>query len=282
MLLRIALGWSCVVVLALVELSSAAWADFTVKEGQSFSGKVVDVGAGGGLASAMIDWGDGTPSSTGTSDGSTGVNGTHTYADEGTYNGTVSYTCSQFQGLQMKSFQATVIDAPLSGVGRDISGNAGRSFTSVVAHVNDANPFGKATDFTAQIAWGDGSTTGGTVSSAAGGGFDVTGTHTYSAAGNYTVSTSVTDVGGSSTTTSSTARIGAAIPSLARSTGAPVVAGEPRDREPLTTTDGNWSGSPPAFEYQWLRCATATGGNCVVVPGATASSYTATSDDVGS
>jgi hypothetical protein len=275
------MGCTCAVVLAVVGWSSTALADFTVTEGQSFTGKVVDVGSGCGPANMTINWGDGTPTSAGTSDGSTGVNGTHTYAEEGTFNGTVSYRCTQLQTDHQKPFQATVVDAPLSSTGRDISGNAGQTLTAVVAHFNDASPSGKVSDFTAQIAWGDGSTSGGSVTSAAGGGFDVTGTHTYGAAGTFTVSTSVADIGGSSTTTQSTARIGAPIPAPPRSTGAPVVSGEPRDREPLATTDGNWAGSPSTFEYQWLRCAK-TGDTCVVVPGATKSSYTAVRDDVGS
>src|SRR5207253_4048873 len=43
-----------------------------------------------------------------------------------------------------------------------------------------------------------------------------------------------------------------------------------------------WSGSPaPSFAYQWLRCD-GSGLSCVVVVGATGSSYTLVAGDVGS
>jgi hypothetical protein len=279
MLRGVAVGCTCAVVLALVGFSGRALADFMVLEGQPFSGKVVDV-SGCALSSASIDWGDGT-TSPGVSDGATGVEGSHTYADEGTYNATVSYLCTNFRGAQTKSFQATVQDASLTSTGRAVSGTAGQSFTAVVAHVNDTNPGGNLNDFSAQIAWGDGTTSAGSVTFAAGGGFDITSTHTYAAAGSYTVSSSVTDRGGASTTTSSMAQIVAAPAPIPRSLSAPVVSGEPRDRETLTTTTGNWSDFPTSFQYQWLRCATAAEDSCVVVPDATSSTYTAVDADVG-
>ncbi len=50
----------------------------------------------------------------------------------------------------------------------------------------------------------------------------------------------------------------------------------------LTTSNGSWKGTTPMSDgYQWLRCDSA-GGNCVPIAGATASSYTLGSADVGS
>ena len=280
MLTRVALGCASAAVLALVGLPDAASADFTITEGQPFSGTVVDVG-GCSLAGAAIYWGDGTPTSVGVSDGGSGVQGTHTYADERTANGNVSYTCNGIRGSQTAFFQATVQDASVASTGRDVSEIAGQSFTVVVAHVDDANPGGSATDFSAQIAWGDGTTSAGSVTSAAGGGFEVTSTHTYATAGSYTISSSITDVGGMSTTTHSIAAIAAAPPPIPRSYALPVVSGEARSQETLATTNGYWSDFPSGFQYQWLRCATTTGGNCVVVADATTSTYTAVQADVG-
>ena len=48
----------------------------------------------------------------------------------------------------------------------------------------------------------------------------------------------------------------------------------------LTASDGSWSGTP-AISHAWLRCG-GDGGLCVLIPGATAASYTPTGDDVGS
>ncbi|MHB8693050.1 MAG: hypothetical protein ACYDHH_17570 [Solirubrobacteraceae bacterium] len=131
---RSAAGWAgarvlAVVVLAVVAFPCAAMADFTINEGRPFSGKVVDVG-GCVLSSATIYWGDGTPTSPGMSDGGTGVLGSHTYIDERTANAYVDYACSNLVGPQAAFFQVTVQDAPLTSVGRDISGTAGVGFTS--------------------------------------------------------------------------------------------------------------------------------------------------------
>jgi hypothetical protein len=238
------------------------------------------------LNSATITWGDGTPDSAGASDGNTGIQGSHTYAQAGTYSGSVSYSYGASvhscpAGNQTASFQATAQDAPLTGVGRNIVGTAGQSLSAVVAHINDTNPNASASDFSAQISWGDG-TSSGSVSAAAGGGFDVTGTHTYTTAGNYPVNTSIADVGGASTSATSTAQIAPAAAQPPRIVEAPVVSGSPHETDTLSTTTGFWSGSPTDYLYQWLRCATPTGDSCVVVAGATTSTYTLVHADVGS
>jgi len=197
-------------VVVAVAAAAASGVDIAAVEGQSFTGNVVS-GRACPLASATITWGDGT-SSAGTSDGGTGIQGTHTYAEEGTYSGSVSYTYTPSHcpaGAQTASFQATVQDAALTAAGVDSSGAAGRSLVAVVAHLQDASPAGTADDLSAQIDWGDGSTSAGTVAAAGGGGFDVTGTHTYTDTGSYAVTASITDVGGSTTTANSTAHIAA-------------------------------------------------------------------------
>ncbi len=49
----------------------------------------------------------------------------------------------------------------------------------------------------------------------------------------------------------------------------------------FSATQGVWGGTLPiTFSYQWLRCNTA-GAACVVIPGATGPTYTATSADAG-
>jgi hypothetical protein len=190
-----------------VAAATVSGVDIAAVEGQSFTGNVVS-GLACPVASATITWGDGT-SSAGTYDGSTGVQGSHTYAEEGTYSGSVSYTYMAARPCQgstgTASFQATVQDAPLSAAGVNLSGTSGQPLSGVVAHFTDANP--GAGQFSAQINWGDGSSSAGTVAAAAGGGFDVTGTHTYQTAGSYPVSSTIADVGGATTTASSTAQV---------------------------------------------------------------------------
>jgi hypothetical protein len=206
----------CAVMLGMLVIAptagAAAGVDITTVEGQSFTGKVVDIGSCS-LASATISWGDGATSA-GTSDGGTGIQGTHTYAEEGTYSGSVSYTYTVTRfcpaGTQTTSFQATVQDALLTGAGRNVAGTAGQSLSAVVAHIDDANPAAGAGEFSAQIAWGDGARTFGTVAAAPAGGFDVTGTHVYATPGSYPVSIQIADLGGSSATVTSTGQIDAA------------------------------------------------------------------------
>jgi hypothetical protein len=62
----------------------------------------------------------------------------------------------------------------------------------------------------------------------------------------------------------------------------PALSGTARDGEPLSTSDGVWSGTPPiSYAYQWRHCD-ATGAACVDIEGATASAYRLTPADVGS
>jgi hypothetical protein len=201
-------------VMVAVAAAAVSGVDVAAVEGQSFTGNVVS-GLVCPVASATITWGDGT-SSAGTYDGSTGVQGTHTYAEEGTYSGSVSYTYTAARPCQgstgTASFQATVQDASLTAAGVNLSGTAGQPLSGVVAHFTDANPGADAGEFSAQISWGDGTRSFGTVAAAPAGGFDISGTHTYNTAGSYAVSIAVTDLGGSTTTANSAAQIAAPPP----------------------------------------------------------------------
>ncbi len=67
-------------------------------------------------------------------------------------------------------------------------------------------------------------------------------------------------------------------------------AGQPVNREApvvsqsgstLSTSDGVWLGATRPFTYEWLRCADATPGSCIVVPGQTAATYAITGLDAG-
>jgi len=63
------------------------------------------------------------------------------------------------------------------------------------------------------------------------------------------------------------------------SSAAPTISGTPQVGQTLTANNGTWnSQTTPTFTYQWQRCDTA-GNNCAAITGATAQTYTVTSDD---
>jgi hypothetical protein len=240
---------AAVATLSLACFASAAQADLTSTEGANFSGDVAQAAGCGNESSVSIDWGDGT-TTPGTNSGSQ-LQGTHTYAEEGTYNGTVTYICN-FGPTGHASFTATVADAALSSSGVSFSSAAGTSTSERVAHIDDTNPGADAADFTVQIDWGDGTASSGTVNSASGGGFDVTGTHAYAGAGSYTVTSQVADTGGSMSTATATADVSAALPGLPAGldftwspNGSVLVAGAPLGGVQFHATDA------PGITYQW-------------------------------
>jgi hypothetical protein len=188
----------------------------TATEGASFSGEVAtatdaDPASTGSEYSCTIDWGDGTTldSTTCSVSGSGGaftVDGTHTYADEGTYSATVTLTdIDTTTNTSSAVSTATVSDAALTagtltatgGVEGVTAGTASVTFT-------DANPLATTADFTSgggsvSCDWGDGTTTSGTATGPVSGTFtaDCTGGHIYAEEGTYTVTITVTDDGGS-------------------------------------------------------------------------------------
>jgi DNA-binding beta-propeller fold protein YncE len=189
---------------------SASGNPVTATEGANFTGSVASISdpdsASPGDYSAMIDWGDGTTPSSGTLTGSGGsltVGGSHTYADEGSYQMKVSITDGDGSANNATTTPtATVGDAALTASGQSIV--TGQSFKGAVATFTDANTGGGAGDFSATIDWGDGSTpANATITSTAGGGFAVGGSHTYSSSTSTTVKVAIMDDGGAQATASS-------------------------------------------------------------------------------
>jgi hypothetical protein len=60
----------------------------------------------------------------------------------------------------------------------------------------------------------------------------------------------------------------------------PTVTGTPQVGQTLSSTAGSWTNSPTSFAYQWTHCDPA-GANCAPIDGATSSSYTLATADVG-
>ena len=69
-------------------------------------------------------------------------------------------------------------------------------------------------------------------------------------------------------------------PTAPTNTTLPVISGNESEGGTLFASTGTFAGSASSYAYQWLRCD-AAGANCADISGATASSYTVVSADVG-
>ena len=88
-----------------------------------------------------------------------------------------------------------------------------------------------------------------------------------------------TNTGGSTSATSAqTATVASSAPAAPTNAAAPQISGTTTQGDSLTTTNGSWTGSPTSYTYQWQHCAS---GSCSNITGATTSSYTLGSGDVG-
>jgi hypothetical protein len=176
-------------------------ADFTINEGQRFSGPIESASCVPSSTTVTINWGDGT-SSAGTYNSSTGeVSGTKPspYAEEGTYTGTVALPGTGLaggcpRGTTTDTFTANVPDASLSNAsGTTVNATATQPFNGTVATFTDDDPGGTASDYAVTIEWGDGSSSAGSVSGPSNGKFSVNGSHTYATPGTYSIFATVTD-----------------------------------------------------------------------------------------
>jgi hypothetical protein len=159
---------------------------------------------------ATINWGDAT-TSVGTVTGSGGsfsVSGTHTYAGPG--NLQIVVTLSD-DAPGTATAQATAItNATVTGAtGVDLTATEGLLASGTVATFSDTDPSTTASEYTANVNWGDGSSSTGTVSASAGA-FSVSGTHTYAEEGSHPITVTITDAdnAANTATTTSSASIG--------------------------------------------------------------------------
>ncbi len=171
-------------------------------------------------------WGDTSTLTTGLiitgSGGSYAINGTHMYAEEGTY--PVSFTVMDDGG------KTAVITGSITVGDANLAGSSGASGTGGVEGVTaatlsnatfgDLNAGAPPTDFTVTSAsWGDTSTlTTGLIITGSGGSYAINGTHMYAEEGTYPVSFTVMDDGGKTAVITGSITVGDA--NLAGSSGA--------------------------------------------------------------
>ncbi len=154
---------------------------------------------------ATVSWGDGssTPASITGLGGGEGYDVTaspHVFAEEGSYDLMVSIT--DVGGAQATvTIPVNVLDLPLAATpvsALSVSGLGSASFSGRLASFTDADPGNQVGDYTAQILWGDGAVSQGTVAAASPGVYAVTGAHAYAQSGTYSVTALVRDGGGQS------------------------------------------------------------------------------------
>jgi hypothetical protein len=232
-------------------VSASAAVSVTATEASQFTGVVAAFtdGASAGAAddySAIIAWGDGS-SSAGTvapSGGGFQVLGSHSYSEEsgvGSYTVTVKVLDSDGTTVSA-SGTATVADAALAPLSKTVAFTEGAAGTAVVASFEDADPHGFVSEYSATIAWGDNTTSTGTVT-ADGVGFDVTGSHAYAEEGSYAVSVTIQDPGGAGATANSTANVADAPLAATGVARFAVVGGQQFTHLMATFTDGDPAGT---------------------------------------
>jgi hypothetical protein len=162
---------------------------------------------------ATVDWGDGTAPTTVTPqvarDGSSNfvvIPAPHVLAAEGKYTLTITVRLTATGEVYSSASEAYILaDAPLSGNTGPIELNQAGSYSG--GFLNFTTPGDSASDFTATINWGDGTTTAGVVTMLTGAGgspyFQVSGTHQFSnpqAFETWNGSATVVDIGGATLT----------------------------------------------------------------------------------
>ncbi|MGH7137904.1 MAG: DUF4214 domain-containing protein, partial [Pirellulales bacterium] len=246
---------------------TASGSTITSIEGATFSGAVAtcnDIDPNPAHYAATIDWGDGTTTA-GTIAPAFGggfvVNGGHVFAAANTAQMTIIISNPSLDQLTVSS-QANVGDAPLTPSGITFTATEGTLFKGEVAAFSDAGG-GNVGDFTATIAWGDGSTSAGAVTNT-GSGFAVLGSHTYpEETQGLTVRVSISDVGGAKATPVSSANVADA-PLIADPTTLNVPPGGTVDALTLMTfIDQGGSGSPGDYTaaINWGDSTSLSGGS---------------------
>jgi hypothetical protein len=191
------------VVIADVALSGRG-KNITPSEGEPFTGFIARFTDAdprsnpGSLYTASIDWGDGTTTSgTVIPDGQGGylVRGSHAYA-AGNFNTSITVIDHGGATTEM-SGTADVVASPLSvTIATTPQVEEGVAFIAPIATFTSASPIAVATDFSATIDWGDGTTSAGMITAQSGGGFTVSGQQAYSSVGTFSVSVTVSSRSG--------------------------------------------------------------------------------------
>jgi len=183
-----------------IGLVAGAATPVAVPEGTLIGGQIASFIDGNlsdtaGSFAATINWGDGTTTSgiiTGANGSFNVSGGLHAYADEGQYTITTTVTKPSDNEQVSITGSAAISDTDFFTVSvPGITGNPGQP-TPLMATFTDAYTGQVASDLTATINWGDGTSSAGIISGG-GGNFTVIGSHAYATGGIYTSTVTVAD-----------------------------------------------------------------------------------------
>jgi hypothetical protein len=183
---------------------TASFTPFTATESVLFTGKLTHFastvpGAVAGGFTATINWGDGSPTSTGTitanATGGFDVTGSHTWRYGGYKPVSVRVTNISNGGFIVAGGNNYVGVKAMTATGASLSGKTGTQLAATIATFTDANTLAVGGDFTASINWGDGTTSLATVIKS-GTTYSVLAWHTYTTVATYSAKTTITNVNG--------------------------------------------------------------------------------------
>ncbi|MBI5105516.1 MAG: hypothetical protein HZB46_11160 [Solirubrobacterales bacterium] len=184
------------VLVLLAAVPGAAAQEPDLVEGQAFTRALAAFDKP--TSQVRIDWGDGSPlqdaASVDRADGKREVTATHTYAKFGFY--AVKVT-DRDDASRSQTAYLTVKDAPITAEGTTFPvGDAAGGV--LLATITDANPLGRPDELTADVDWGDGTTSAGMITAVPGapGRYEVRGAHAYPDAATYLAGISIRSVPG--------------------------------------------------------------------------------------
>jgi PKD repeat protein len=153
-------------------------------------------------------------------------------------------------------------DQPITNpTGAPVSATEGQPFSGTVATFTDPDTASTASEYSATVDWGDGTTSTGTISGTSGN-FTVSADHTYAEEGAYTVKVTITDVDNTpnTATTSNTATVADAALTAA-GTAVTAVEGASASHTVATFTDANPGGTVSDFTatINWGDGSTSSG-----------------------
>ena len=171
----------------------------STSEGSAKTFNLGSFSGGAGPYTVTVNWGDGSPLTTFTASPGA-LAATHTYVNDRSTAYTVTVTVTDATGASASStFAASVTNvAPTVTITSPLGGAVFKTgtTTSLSASFNDP---GTADTHTCTIAWGDGSTSTGTVAQSGASG-TCTASKTYKSVGNYTITATVKDSAGATAT----------------------------------------------------------------------------------